>query len=74
VVCNEDASEAVIVEGIARRLPDAEIPAKAFSDYKSKYGWELDPKRGPVFVVTPKVVFAMPEKLFPKGVTKWRFE
>jgi nitroimidazol reductase NimA-like FMN-containing flavoprotein (pyridoxamine 5'-phosphate oxidase superfamily) len=73
VVCNEDAAEAVIVEGIAQRLNDGEIPQKAFSDYKAKYDWELDPKRGPVWRVTPSVVFAMPEKLFPEGVTKWVF-
>lgn len=37
IVCNEDAAEAVILEGIARRLPDNEIPAQAFVDYKAKY-------------------------------------
>lgn len=74
VVCNENAEEAVIMEGIARKLEDSEIPQQAFTDYKAKYGWELDPKMGPVHMVTPKTVFAMPEKLFPKGVTRWVFE
>jgi nitroimidazol reductase NimA-like FMN-containing flavoprotein (pyridoxamine 5'-phosphate oxidase superfamily) len=74
VVCNEDAAEAVIVEGTAERLEANVIPKQAFVDYKAKYGWELDPKLGPVWRVTPAVVFAMPEKLFPKGVTKWTFE
>ena len=74
VVCNESAEEAVIIEGTARKLGDSEIPSQAFSDYKAKYGWELDPNRGPVHVVRPKTVFAMPEKLFPKGVTRWKFE
>ena len=74
VVCNENAEEAVIVEGIAHKLDESEIPALAFSDYKAKYGWELDPERGPVYVVRPKAVFAMPEKQFPKGVTRWKFE
>jgi nitroimidazol reductase NimA-like FMN-containing flavoprotein (pyridoxamine 5'-phosphate oxidase superfamily) len=73
VVCNEDAAEAVIVEGTAQRLEDAAIPQKAYADYKVKYGWELNPKLGPVWKVTPSVVFAMPEKLFPEGVTKWVF-
>ncbi len=73
VVCNESAEEAVIVEGTAQRLPDDAIPSQAFADYKAKYGWDLDPKRGPVWRVTPVAVFAMPEKQFPEGVTKWVF-
>src|SRR5215472_14126902 len=74
VVCNEKAEEAVIVEGVAQQLKEGEIPKRAFSDYKKKYGWELDPQRGPVWVVRPKVVFAMPEELFPEGATRWKFE
>lgn len=73
VICNENAAEAVIVEGVAQQLEDAEIPQQAFRDYKTKYNWELDPKLGPVWVVRPKVVFAMPEEQFPKGVTRWKF-
>jgi len=74
VICNENAAEAVIMEGVAQQLTDDEIPKRAFSDYKTKYSWELDPKQGPVWVVRPTVVFAMPEKQFPKGVTRWKFE
>ncbi len=74
VVCNEDAVEAVILEGTARRLAVPDIPPKAFSDYKEKYGWDLDPQRGPVWEVRPHTVFAMPEKQFPQAVTKWTFE
>ena len=70
VVCNEDAAEAVIVEGVARRLPDSEIPPQVPVDYRAKYGWELE---GSVFEVRPRVVFAMPEKQFPAGVTRWTF-
>ena len=66
--------EAVIAEGVARKLDDDKIPQQAFTDYKAKYAWELDPKMGPVFEVRPRVVFAMPEKQFPKGVTRWKFE
>jgi nitroimidazol reductase NimA-like FMN-containing flavoprotein (pyridoxamine 5'-phosphate oxidase superfamily) len=73
VVSTENAEEAVIVEGVARRLAEKAIPPQAFADYKRKYGWVLDPKRGPVIVVRPRVVFAMPEKLFPKGATRWLF-
>ncbi len=74
VVCNENGEEAVIVEGVARKLDDDKIPQQAYTDYKAKYGWELDPKRGPVYEVRPTFVFAMPEKQFPTGVTRWMFE
>jgi general stress protein 26 len=74
VVCNDNVEEAVILEGTAMRLKDDEIPQQAFADYKAKYGWELDPKRGPVWKVTPKAIFAMPEQHFPEAVTKWVFE
>jgi len=73
VVCNDNVEEAVILEGVANRLAAAKVPKQAFSDYKAKYGWELDPQRGPVFEVRPRVVFAMPEKQFPKAVTRWTF-
>lgn len=74
VVCNENVEEAVIVEGQARQLAEKDIPKPAFVLYKKKYGWKLDPDMGPVFKVTPRVVFAMPEKLFPAGATRWSFE
>jgi hypothetical protein len=74
VVCNDNVEEAVILEGTAQQLKDDEIPKQAFIDYKAKYGWDLDPKRGPVWKVTPKTVFAMPEQQFPEAVTKWVFE
>lgn len=74
VVCNENVEEAVILEGRARQLAVPEIPEPAFALYHKKYGWKLDPEMGPVFKVTPRVVFAMPEKLFPAGATRWLFE
>lgn len=70
VVCNDDAAEAVIMEGLAHRLPDSEIPPQVRADYRAKYGWEPE---GAVFEVRPRVVFAMPEKEFPAGVTRWTF-
>jgi hypothetical protein len=72
-VCTENAAEAVILEGVARRLPDSEIPAQAFIDYRAKYGWELDPGKGLVFEVRPRAIFAMPEEQFPDGATRWSF-
>ena len=74
VVCAENVEEAVIVEGRARQLTVDEIPQAAFDLYQKKYGWKLDPDMGPVFKVTPRVVLAMPEKLFPAGATRWVFD
>jgi hypothetical protein len=74
VVCTEKAEEAIILEGIAQVMSVSDVPPQAFVDYKAKYEWELDPKMGDIFRVQPKVVFAMPEKDFPKGVTKWLFD
>jgi len=73
-VCNENVEEAVIVQGQARQLTVDEIPESAFGLYQRKYGWKLDPDMGPAFKVTPRVVFAMPEKLFPAGATRWVFK
>lgn len=70
VVCNENAEEAVIMEGVARRLPASEVPRPVFAEYKAKYGWEI---QGAVFEVHPRAVFAMPEKQFPAGATRWNF-
>jgi nitroimidazol reductase NimA-like FMN-containing flavoprotein (pyridoxamine 5'-phosphate oxidase superfamily) len=70
VVCNEDAAEAVILEGVARPLPAPEILPALSTAYKAKYGWDL---QGSVFEVRPLVVFAMPEKQFPAGATRWDF-
>ena len=64
----------MIVEGEAHPIEPAEVPQAAFEQYFKKYGWKLDPKMGPIFKVTPRKVIAMPEKLFPKGATRWIFE
>jgi nitroimidazol reductase NimA-like FMN-containing flavoprotein (pyridoxamine 5'-phosphate oxidase superfamily) len=74
VVCNENIEEAVIVEGKARPIEPAEVPKAAFEHYLKKYGWKLDPQMGPIFKVTPRKAIAMPEKLFPKGATRWLFK
>jgi nitroimidazol reductase NimA-like FMN-containing flavoprotein (pyridoxamine 5'-phosphate oxidase superfamily) len=70
VVCNENAEEAVILEGEARQLRASEIPRAVLAEYKGKYGLQL---QGSVFEVRPRVVFAMPEKQFPASVTRWDF-
>ena len=70
VVCSENAEEAVILEGVARKLPTSRVPRQVAVNYRTKYGWPL---RGTVFEVRPRVVFAMPEQQFPAGATRWTF-
>jgi hypothetical protein len=75
VVCPENAAEAVIVEGIAKKLAAAAVPAEVKKAYKAKYDWALDPATGPIFAVRPRVVFGFIEtgELFTATATRWIF-
>ena len=74
VVCNERADEAVIVEGVAKEVKDAAIIKRLGVQYHAKYKpWKLDPEMGPVYAVTPRVVFGMYEKKFSTSATRWDF-
>ena len=66
IVCTENADEAVIIEGVASKLNDDAIPPQAFTDYKAKYAWELDPKIGPVYEVRPGRCSRYQRNCFPK--------
>jgi nitroimidazol reductase NimA-like FMN-containing flavoprotein (pyridoxamine 5'-phosphate oxidase superfamily) len=74
VVCNEEAREAVIVEGRASELTDAVRIKELGRAYHRKYKpWKLDPNLGPIFVVRTRVVFGMYEKKFANAATRWEF-
>ena len=74
VVCNELADQAVIVEGIAEEVTDAETIARLSRPYGAKYKpWKLDPELGPIFAVRPQRAFGMFEKRFDATATRWRF-
>jgi len=72
VLCPEDATESVIVEGVARKARPVPAVGKA---YFKKYKWELDPKMGPIYVLHPQAVFGFIERdeLFAKTATRWTF-
>jgi Pyridoxamine 5'-phosphate oxidase len=79
VVGTEDASEAVIVEGLAEI---AGVPARQVSleKYKPKYDFDMSTMKQdiltmkePVFVVRPVVVFGLYEKKFMSSATRWKF-
>ena len=77
VVCTERASEAVILEGSARRVTGASLK-KLLRDagpaYTRKYPpWKLDPSLGGIFEFVPATGFGMWEKNFVEAVTRWSF-
>jgi len=74
VVCNEEAAQAVIVEGIAEEVTDLALIARLGAPYHAKYApWKLDPEMGHIFEVRPRVVFGMYEKRF-RDATRWILE
>ena len=80
VICNEDADEAVIVEGTAERMRDVPRIREYLALYERKYKFDLSAMaegmislKEPVFVVRPRKVFGQPEKGFATAATRWRF-
>lgn len=74
IVCNENAEEAVIVEGAASIWKDA-APFEDFArEYLKKYKWDIRGMREPLYRVTPRVVFGLYEKKFPVTATRWLFD
>jgi Pyridoxamine 5'-phosphate oxidase len=79
VVCNEDAHEAVIVEGTAE-IADVFVRRDFLNKYQRKYdfdmkGMEKDilAMKEPVFAVRPRIVFGLYEKKFMSSATRWKF-
>jgi nitroimidazol reductase NimA-like FMN-containing flavoprotein (pyridoxamine 5'-phosphate oxidase superfamily) len=71
-ISNDDAAEAVIVEGKANEVLDATTLKLVANSYKKKY--KMDPREmgEPIFRVSPETVFGFIEKNFPKSATRWR--
>ena len=74
VVGSERADEAVIVEGVAKKVADEKLLARLARPYHAKYKpWTLDPAMGPIYAVRPRAAFGMYEKRFVDAATRWRF-
>jgi hypothetical protein len=74
ILINEKLDELVIVEGTAAKVGYDHLPQGLSDASKKKYGWPIDPKAGgSIFKVTPRTVFALPEKQFATGLTRWKF-
>ena len=72
-ITNDDGEEAVILEGVAEEVKEADELERMAAAYKKKY--KMDPRvmKEPIFVVRPRTVFGFIEKTFPKTATRWRF-
>jgi len=73
VVCTENATEAVIVEGEAAVVSDPEVLRPVWEAYNAKYSWDLSGES--MFAVSPRTAFAFIEKPqeFEASATRWRF-
>jgi hypothetical protein len=78
--CTEDASEAVIVEGITE-IADVAARRKMIPAYERKYKFDLSTMKDdllsmkePVYAVRPRVVFGLWEKHFQGKSTRWKFD
>jgi hypothetical protein len=80
VVCNEKADEAVIVEGVAKRMKDRSRIREFMAMYGPKYKLDMSGMaddmislKEPIFIVKPKKVFGLAEKTFATSATRWKF-
>jgi hypothetical protein len=80
IVCNENAAEAVVMEGVAE-IADVATRRKFLPPYEKKYKYDMSAMRDdilsmkePVYSVRPRVVFGLWEKHFQAKSTRWKFE
>jgi len=80
VVCPEDGTQAVSLEGVAEKISDMETIRRIVEAYNPKYQWDLKPETvldmGPMFAVRPRKVIAVDATPgeFQGSPTRWQFE
>ncbi len=72
VVCSENASEAVILEGTASEIRAGPLRVRFVAAYKKKYDWDMSDSEGPIYQVRPRVIFGIVENA-DANPTRWRF-
>lgn len=79
-MCNEDAAEAVILEGVVNAERNVERIREFVKLYEKKYKWKLGEMgenmvalKDPVFCLRPRVAFGFWEKKFASTATRWLF-
>ena len=73
VVGTQNAAEAVILEGVAGLVTDAELRRKLEPASLRKYGMSGGDGFEPLYRVRPTRAFGLIEKSFPKTATRWTF-
>jgi hypothetical protein len=58
-VHTDNATDVLIIEGVAEIVADQAIVDRVIGIYNEKYGWDADPRAmpGPLYAVVPRVVF-----------------
>ncbi|MBI4483756.1 MAG: pyridoxamine 5'-phosphate oxidase family protein [Acidobacteria bacterium] len=80
VICTERADQAVIMEGVAREVPERAIRRKFLTLYERKYKWDMSSfeddilsLKEPIYAVYPSAVFGLDEKKSLQSATRWEF-
>jgi nitroimidazol reductase NimA-like FMN-containing flavoprotein (pyridoxamine 5'-phosphate oxidase superfamily) len=73
VVCPEEASEAVILEGTAKEVGELSLRSRFVGAYKKKYDWDMSDTKEPIYEVVPRVIFGIAENA-ETNPTRWRFK
>ena len=75
VIGAEPTEDAIVLEGEARLLDDADWKRDFARDYATKYGWNMEGFSEPVYSVKPRVAFyfSSTEDEFTGGTTRWQF-
>jgi len=80
VIGTEQADEAVVVEGAAEKVRNADQLKELLSLYQRKYNYDMSTMqedilalKEPIFAVCPKVAFGLDEKATLQTATRWRF-
>jgi general stress protein 26 len=74
IVGTQNAAAAVILEGVAELIADADLKRKLKPPSLQKYGMGGGNSSEPVYRVKPQRVFGLVEKTFPKTATRWTFD
>jgi PPOX class probable F420-dependent enzyme len=73
VITTEDASQAIIVEGVAEVFDDRKALSKLLKIYEDKYNFEMSADMGPYFAVYPTRAYGIIEYAMQGSATRWTF-
>jgi len=74
IVGTQNAAEAVVLEGLAELVTDADARRKLEPLSLRKYKMSGGDGSEPLYRVRPQRVFGLIEKTFPKTATRWTFD